>query len=127
MSNQKEIDIKEIYPDYLKKEEFKVSHFRFLLPYVLEKGEMYKRSELIRKLVSAHENITGLKVTKTIENLGHALKKEFRRNDNLKQAEHSNGGWIYIGESNSGKFNVIDEQSINEELSPIKKQPHSKY
>ena len=121
MSNEEEIDLKEIYPDYLKTEEFKLSHFRFLLPYVLEKGKMYKRSDVIRKLVSAHEKISGLKVNKTIENLGNGLKKGFCQKDNLKQAEHSNGHWIYIGESNSGKFNVNDEQIINVELSPIKK------
>ena len=114
MNDKDDKNLRDFYPPYLRKEDFNSSNFRFLLPYVLENGKMYKRNECIKLLVAYHQKITGLKVNESTEQLGNRLKKLFSQNkENFKTARGVHGGWIYTGPSYSETSQTIYEKVKN--------------
>ena len=122
MSNEEEKDLKENYPNYFKTPDFTVNNLRYLAPYILKKGEMYKRSEATKILVDVHEKISDLKVNQSIEEIARKCRKVFEQEAKFFEPIPAvKGHYIYIGETISGNLDVIDKQTVNEELSPIKK------
>ena len=119
MENEK--DLKKDYPDYLKKEDFNTSNFKFLLPYCFEYKEMLQRRDFVARSVEAHEKISEVKVNETIESIATKVKDVFREEKLFQSAEAVTVGYIYVGDSYSAKSNEIFDRNRNKESFDIKK------